>query len=629
MGQQTSTIFRLSDVDPGQARITGADGGTPIGTSVTYGQDDYGADFKVFGDTSGTYMLWDESTNSFLIPGTTGKFQIGAFTGAASGTGSVVSASTTAPFKVFADDGGAAIGSGTLARAGWFRNLQTYTTGNREQESTGVQGSLVSVAGTNRHNMSGVMGTYEARTSLIVGGQSAATDTWCQAGVLGRVGMSTGTLLVDTNAVLAGVAAMSNVNSAVSETLTGAYTAFYAGAWASAIDWAYGMYLEGGKFTTGIAIGSCTDGITIGVCTDGITITGATGYALDIQTSGQIRVGTADVGVPTLTATPYGMEIHTETGAVAIAPIGGGTGITCGIRSRYHVSVAQTEIISFEAIDARLRVKANMAGGVHSGLTGTIESDGAITYTGAAQRSAGVFTVELGSTCVFTGATGSVCGVTIDSSIHATQTDIANVTLAGLRIKKSGGKLAWKYGIYMDAGGSTDGIYLSATTKAHEMVVTALPANARGARYAFTCATPAMSDGYGAHEIDLTIGAAATGSTSASSCWLNAGNAATIKNYGWVHNDGVWIGNSCTASNATIAYARVHFIFGTNVSYHALHLFDLNLDIDQNMTSLINCNNIALVGYTAGSHGSAVTGSIPFIGTGTTVKYIRVYDTAA
>lgn len=211
---------------------------------ITLGQDDYGADFKVFGATSGCYMLWDESLDSLLIPGTNGKFQIGGFTGAAIGTGSVVSATATAPFKVFADDGGAAIGSGSLVRAGWFRNLQTYTGGNREQEACGVQGSLVSVAGTNRHNMCGVLGSYEARTSLVVDGQISSTDPWIQAGVIGRVGMSSGTLTVNQYGVLAGLAAMSNVNTACTETFTGRFAGLYVGRWASANEFEYAIYAE-------------------------------------------------------------------------------------------------------------------------------------------------------------------------------------------------------------------------------------------------------------------------------------------------------------------------------------------------------------------------------------------------
>lgn len=226
------------------------------GASVQFGEDGSGMDMVLGrGTTASNYLQWDASANSLLLVGTAVRFSLGSFTGAAIGTGSVVSATATAPFKVFADDGGAAIGSGSLVRAGWFRNLQTYTGGNREQEATGVQGSLVSVAGTNRHNMSGVLGSYEARTSLTVGGQAATTDTWIQAGVLGRVGMSTGTLVVDTNAVLAGVAAMSNINSAVNETLTGDYVGFYVGAWASAIDFEIGLLIEGTKVTQGINVG--------------------------------------------------------------------------------------------------------------------------------------------------------------------------------------------------------------------------------------------------------------------------------------------------------------------------------------------------------------------------------------
>jgi len=281
-----TAAFKLSDVDPGEAKMSGlsAIGVPPVGSEMVYGVDGAGADFKIFGDTSGVYFMWDQSLDSLLIPGTAGKFQIGGFTGAAIGTGSIVSASVTAPFKIFADDGGAAIGSGSLVRAGWFRNLQTYTSGNREQESTGVQGSLVSVAGTNRHNMSGVLGSYEARTSLTVDGQAAATDTWCQAGVLGRVGSAASIITINSNGVLAGVAAMSNVNTGFAAN-SGVYTAFYAGAWASAVDWAYGMYLEGGKFTTGIDIGACTTGINFSgaFTTSGINISDVTGMEGDAE----------------------------------------------------------------------------------------------------------------------------------------------------------------------------------------------------------------------------------------------------------------------------------------------------------------------------------------------------------
>lgn len=67
MGQQTSTTFRLSDVDPAEARMAGLDGGTPSAQDVTYGKDDYGTEFKVFGATAGCYMLWDESADTLKV----------------------------------------------------------------------------------------------------------------------------------------------------------------------------------------------------------------------------------------------------------------------------------------------------------------------------------------------------------------------------------------------------------------------------------------------------------------------------------------------------------------------------------------------------------------------------------
>lgn len=232
------------------------------GAYVQFGEDASGMDMKFFGATAGNYMLWDESADSLLLVGTAVKFSLGSFTGAAIGTGSVVSSSTTAPFKVFADDGGLAIGSGSLVRAGWFRNLQTYTGGNREQEACGVQGSLVSVAGTNRHNMCGVLGSWEARTSIIVGGQAASTDVWVQAGVIGRVGMSAGTFNVDTNARLCGLAAMSNVSTTCTETFTGVYAGLYVGKWASTNSWTHGIYIEPSAVGKAIQVGELSSTVS-------------------------------------------------------------------------------------------------------------------------------------------------------------------------------------------------------------------------------------------------------------------------------------------------------------------------------------------------------------------------------
>ena len=78
MGQQTSTTFRLSDVDPGEARMAGLGGGTPSALDITYGKDDHGAEFKLFGATSGCFMLWDESADTLKVT-TTSAVTTGAF----------------------------------------------------------------------------------------------------------------------------------------------------------------------------------------------------------------------------------------------------------------------------------------------------------------------------------------------------------------------------------------------------------------------------------------------------------------------------------------------------------------------------------------------------------------------
>ena len=169
---------------------------------------------------------------------------VAAFHADTAGSGIALDATTTAAVKVYSDDNGAAINPGVMVRAGEFRHLQTDVTGNREEEAVGVIGKLVSVAGVNRHNMCGVMGSYEMKGTIVVDGQIASTDAWVQAGVIGRVGMSTGTVTLNQYGVLAGVAAMSNIQAAVTQTYTGNYVGYYAGRWGTCDKFEYGMYGE-------------------------------------------------------------------------------------------------------------------------------------------------------------------------------------------------------------------------------------------------------------------------------------------------------------------------------------------------------------------------------------------------
>ena len=53
--------------------------GTGATTGITFGEDATGLEFKVFGATTGKYMLWDHSANKLSIVGdfeTTGAFTV-------------------------------------------------------------------------------------------------------------------------------------------------------------------------------------------------------------------------------------------------------------------------------------------------------------------------------------------------------------------------------------------------------------------------------------------------------------------------------------------------------------------------------------------------------------------------
>src|SRR3990167_11318232 len=199
-------------------------------------------DVKVFLGNTTHYGLFDVRNKRLDLQGTSMHLRLGPFASATSGSGVAMTAALSQALQVYVDDGNAAIASSVLTRGGRFRNLQVYTGGNREQEAVGLIGQIVSVAGTYRHNMCGVMGSYEAITSLTVDGQASSTDPWIQAGVIGRVGVGTAITTVNANGILAGLAAMSNTASFSAN--NGVYAGLYVGRWGSNADFGYGIYLE-------------------------------------------------------------------------------------------------------------------------------------------------------------------------------------------------------------------------------------------------------------------------------------------------------------------------------------------------------------------------------------------------
>jgi len=402
---------------------------------------DFSADDSPRIRAGGSATYWTSSTPVYVA----------AFSSLTQGSGIALSSTQTGALRSYADDAGASIGSSVRNILG--RTLLTVDQSGGSIRSVMGQLKLATGVDVTTGIYTGVQGYVELAGTHVA--QTGATFSCIDASL-----EITTSLTVDSGGEACGI----HVETTGAGTITnnGTCAAILIDKASGAASWPVGINLVSSTCTTGIAIGTCTDGITIGTCTDGITITGATGYALDVQTSGQVRLGVQGTGIPTATATPFAVEIHAETGETELTA--GDTGLTCGIRCRYEVSVDQTKQISFEAIDARLRPKKDLADGNHCGINGTIEaseSGTVLSGTATTVRSGGFFSLDFDANVSIT--SGWLCGVTIDSSVHG-DVSMASCTFCGLRIKTSSGKEVWEHGIYLDDDSAATGITLGTTT---------------------------------------------------------------------------------------------------------------------------------------------------------------------
>jgi hypothetical protein len=321
------------------------------------------------------------------------------------------------------------------AKCGRFRHVVNFS-GTQNAEIYGLVGQVVAKTVVLGLFSAGLMGTIESNGGFHAGDGGSSNPV--HAGVIGRPGGSS--ITVDTGAVLAAVAALSNTSSV---TNNGDYAGVYIGRCQDSCDaFPVGLLIAGSASTTAIEVGACTTGLSI---------TGATGYAVDIQTSGVFRMGVQDTGVDLTTAYPFGMEIHTEANANIVS---GDTGSSAGIYSRYAVESAQTSQTNHIAIFGKLRVKANLGDGVHAAVYGAVEiSAGTISGTATTQTCAAHFALESDPTNI---TTGHYNGVVVDSSVATGGT--MNATMSGIRIKKSGSALAWSVGIQVEGSSSTIGL---------------------------------------------------------------------------------------------------------------------------------------------------------------------------
>ncbi len=458
------------------------------------------------------------------------------------GSAEALSSTVTGVLRSFADDGGASVA--TSARNIQGRTLLTVDQAGGSIRS--VQGQLKMLTGVDL-----TTGIYTAVQGYVEMAGTHVSQTGATFSCIDASMEITTSMTVDSGGEACGI----HVETTGAGTITnnGTCAAILISNASGAAAWPVGIAMVDSDCTIGSRIGTWTTGLTIGTCTTGITVTAATGYALDIQTTGSFRMGVQGTGIPVVTATPFAMEVHTQHASDVVQ---GATGRSAGIRCRYEISVAQTTLISLSAVEARLRVKAGIADGDHAGMSASIEGDDSIAYTGTSttNRSAGTFTIEMG-----TGSTlsaGFLCGITIDSSVH-NAVSMASVEFIGLRIKTSSSKEIWEHGIYIDGGAAATGITIGACA-GHGVSVsgTFTTASSRSFKSDMTVNDANYGDGYSANEFQLNLTGTGAGHVAAAGSWVNvnSGTHGQGGNFICAQTNGIYEVGAATITGAIIIF---------------------------------------------------------------------------
>jgi hypothetical protein len=287
---------------------------------------------------------------------TKGLLNVGVFASAVQGSGVALtpSGTGTAAVRFYSDDAGAVLtpsGSVPDIRGTLSRTLLTVDHSAANIRVWGLMGQLKSYDSLwNGEQVGAVHGRLEivrSAATLTLGGYGISA-----AGAF-TVGTS-GTITVNTNHILAGVAAISDFKATLTQ--TGKTTAFYAGKYdttnwsdsTSRTTWKYGLYIQAAGVAEGIRVGESAN-------TDG------SGVALSASQTAALRVH-ADTGSAALTAS------NTRAGIFRYLI---GTAITTGNISTYGLQ-GQLKMV------ADVTVTGNQAG-----LCGYLETSGSITLTGS------------------------------------------------------------------------------------------------------------------------------------------------------------------------------------------------------------------------------------------------------
>lgn len=178
-----------------------------------------------------------------------------------------------------------------------------------------------------------------------------------------------------------------------------------------------------------------------------------TAYVDAISCSGKIDVGVFGDGTGVSTGTTgdvIGIYTEVPTGTTVSDTV-------MGLRVRQLVNAAQIADCSIYAIQGQLRVKQNMADGVHAGLFGYFEQSGTVTLSESAggYNAAVSAGVETGGTFVL-GAGAVLAGVLISSVGLDAGTYTGNYD--AVHIIKATGREIWQKAVNIVAASSTYGV---------------------------------------------------------------------------------------------------------------------------------------------------------------------------
>jgi len=313
------------------------------------------------------------------------------------------------------------------------------------------------------------------------------------------------------------------------------------------------------------------------------------------------------------------------------AAVLGATAVRASV-SRFLCTVSQTGETSMFGSHGQFKVKApidcTLTSGNRAGswnyceLAGTalktITLSGANKFTGGAFGMAewdGVGSLTISASHIF-GAFGALTNV-VKGAGTFTRTGIfaAYSTMNNATASYS----AFDYGMYMAAGSVTQAIYANCDV---------MGAAGRVAQFYGTCAAPAMTDGYGAVEVDLTISGTAgdTFAANAFSSWVNipTGTVGAGK-YICAQNNGVYEASAATVTNAKI-------IFGMRAQKLIADTDSLSFPFSINtnntaITAVFDVNNATDMGWVDGVLSSATgDGHIPlFRDAAGVVHYVNTY----